>query len=105
MPATLRDDVLAAVDSRRLVALLRDMLRFRSFSTSPGELELAHWLAAELNARGFETAQPAVSADRVNTLAGLRGSGSRPSLMLNGHIDTNMPGLGWTHDPWGGDVQ
>src|SRR5436190_3888076 len=81
------------------------MLRFRSFSASPGELELARWLCSTLSARGFETAQLAVSVDRVNTLAWLRGSGSGPSLMLNGHIDTNMPGFGWTHDPWAADIE
>jgi acetylornithine deacetylase len=102
---TLRDQVLAAIDPDRLMTLLRDMLRFRSFSASPGELELARWLASELTARGFEVAQPPIGSDRVNTLAWLRGSGAGPSLMLNGHIDTNMLGLGWTRDPWGADVE
>jgi acetylornithine deacetylase len=97
-----RDRVLAAIDPERLITLLRDMLRFRSFSASPGELELARWLAGELTARAFEVAQPAIGTDRVNTLAWLRGSGAGPSLMLNGHIDTNMLGLGWLGSIRGG---
>ncbi|MBV9329108.1 MAG: M20/M25/M40 family metallo-hydrolase [Chloroflexi bacterium] len=62
-------------------------------------------MAEELHGRGFEVAQPPISGERVNTLAWLRGTGDGSSLMLNGHIDTNMPGLGWTRNPWSGDVE
>jgi acetylornithine deacetylase len=102
---TLRERVLASVNPQRLLDLLRQMLRFHSYSASPGELELARWLAHELRGRGLEVSQPGLAGDRVNTLAWLRGSGTGPSLMLNGHIDTNMPGLGWAHDPWAADVE
>jgi acetylornithine deacetylase len=101
----IRDEVLAAIDADRLLGLLREMLRFRSFSASAGELDLARWLAAELTQRGLEVSQQHITAERVNTLAWLRGSAAGPSLMLNGHIDTNMPGLGWTRDPWGADIE
>src|ERR1700730_4814523 len=32
------------------------------------------------------------------------GTGGGTSLMLNGHLDTNPAGEGWTKDPFGGDV-
>jgi acetylornithine deacetylase len=97
---------LGALEAERLIETLRTMLRFRSFSASPGELELAGWLAGELRGRGIDVEQREVPGGRLNTLGWLRGSGAaqRPSLMLNGHIDTNMAGLGWTRDPWGADV-
>ena len=100
-----RDRALAAVDLDRLLGLLRAMLRFRSFSASQGEAELARWLAGELRSRGLEVAQPPVPGERLNTLGWLRGAGGGPSLMLNGHIDTNMAGLGWSRDPWGAEVE
>lgn len=102
---SLRDEVLSAIEPERLIALLRDMLRHKSFSGSAGEIELSRWLAGELAGRGFEVAQRPINGERVNTLAWLRGAGDGQSLMLNGHIDTNMPGLGWTRDPWGADAE
>jgi len=99
-----RERVLASINPERLLAVLRQMLGFRSYSASPGELALARWLADLLRTRGFEVVQPVIDGNRVNTLAWLRGSADRPSLMLNGHIDTNMLGLGWTRDPWAGEI-
>src|SRR5258706_92674 len=34
----------------------------------------------------------------------MAGAGSGTSPMLNGHLDTNPAGEGWTKDPFGGDV-
>jgi acetylornithine deacetylase len=42
--------------------------------------------------------------ERLNTVAWLRGEGDGPSLVLNGHIVTNMAGEGWTKDPFGAEI-
>lgn len=99
-----REEVLAAVDPDRLVRLLQRMVQIQSYSNTPGEGELARWLGGELRARGLEVAHQQVAEGRLNTVAWSRGTGTGPSLMLNGHIDTNMAGLGWTRDPLGGEV-
>jgi len=81
------------------------MIRVRSYSGASGERELALWLATYLQQSCLEVSLQDVPVGRLNTVAWVRGSGGGPSLMLNGHIDTNMVGLGWTRDPWGGIVE
>ena len=102
--------VLGAVDDGRLTRLLQDMVRQKSYSNTPGEGALARWLGAYLTRLGLTVTHQEVAADRLNTIATLRGTAGGPApgrarFMLNGHIDTNMAGLGWTHDPWAGDVE
>jgi len=106
----LEQRVLAAVDEGRVTRLLQDMVRHKSYSNTPGEGTLARWLGEYLKRLGLAVTHQEVAADRLNTVATFRGAagGSAPRrgrLMLNGHIDTNMAGLGWTHDPWAGDLQ
>ncbi|MBV8425289.1 MAG: M20/M25/M40 family metallo-hydrolase, partial [Candidatus Eremiobacteraeota bacterium] len=100
----LEERVLRAVDETRLVRLLQDMVRHKSYSNSPGEGELAHWLAGYIRPHGLDVTHQNITAERLNTIAYLRGTGGGTSLMLNGHIDTNMVGMGWTRDPWGGEI-
>ncbi|WP_230993733.1 M20 family metallopeptidase [Streptomyces endocoffeicus] len=57
-----------------------------------------------MNALGMETHLVPADGHRVNAVGIWRGSGSGPSLMFNGHLDTNPVTEGWTRDPWGGDV-
>jgi acetylornithine deacetylase len=100
-----RERVLAAVDADRLVGHLQSMVQAQSYCNTPGESQLARSLLRELQERGLEASEHAVAQGRVQTLGWLRGEGGGPSLMLNGHIDTNMVGEGWTTDPFGGRLQ
>ncbi|MFY1634879.1 M20 family metallopeptidase [Solwaraspora sp. WMMB335] len=101
----LRERVLAAVDEDRLVQTLQRMVRQPSHPRTPGEGELALLLGDLLRGRGLEVELQELSPGRYNTLGWLRGGGGGRSLMLNGHIDTNPAGEGWTRDPFGGDVE
>jgi acetylornithine deacetylase len=47
----------------------------------------------------------AVDKDRFNVIGTLKGGGGGPSLMLNGHMDTVENLLGWTKDPYGGELE
>jgi acetylornithine deacetylase len=46
-----------------------------------------------------------VEPGRFNALGVMRGTGGGRSLMLNGHMDTNPVGVGWTVDPLAGLVR
>jgi acetylornithine deacetylase len=46
-----------------------------------------------------------VEPDRFNILGNLRGTDGGRSLMLNGHLDTVGPMLGWTKEPYGGVIE
>jgi acetylornithine deacetylase len=94
----------AAVDERELVALLQQMVRLRSYSAGGEEGRIARFMADYLGAMGLTTDLQEVEPGRVNCVGGWPGTGGGRSLMLNGHLDTNPAGEGWTRDPLGGDV-
>lgn len=93
-----------AVDSAELVSLLQQMARIRSYSAGGEEGTIAHFMKDYLGAMGLGVELQEVQPGRFNVISTLRGIGGGRSLMFNGHLDTNPAGEGWTHDPFGGDV-
>ena len=99
------DRVLAAVDDAADLRLLQEMIRMRSYSAGGEESALAKKLVADLHGLGLEARLQEVEPGRFNAIGTLKGTGGGRSLMLNGHIDTNPVGVGWTVDPFGGLVR
>ena len=93
-----------AVDTRELVSLLQQMVRIRSYSAGGEEGAIARFMRDYLAALGLEVELQEVEPNRFNCISRWRGEGGGMSLMLNGHLDTNPAGEGWTKDPFGGDV-
>lgn len=104
-PAAASDRVLAAVDDPADLALLQEMIRMRSYSAGGEESALARKLVADMQTLGLDARLQEVERGRFNAIGVLRGTGGGKSLMLNGHIDTNPVGVGWTVDPFGGLVR
>ena len=96
------DAAAAAVDDRALVALLQEMVRIRSYSAGGEEGTIARFMQSRLSALGLEVELQEVQPGRFNCISRWRGRGGGQSLMLNGHLDTNPAGEGWTKDPFGG---
>jgi succinyl-diaminopimelate desuccinylase len=76
----------------------------------PGEERpLAEYLAGELRRRGVEAHVLPVGGERTpqaNVFARVPGRGTRPPLVLCGHLDTVPPGEGaWTRDPYAPAVE
>ncbi|MDE3075872.1 MAG: M20/M25/M40 family metallo-hydrolase [Chloroflexota bacterium] len=94
-----------AVDVPQLLELARGLVRIKSYTGSAGEVDAAHYLAHQLRARDLAPQLQAVDEQRFNVLARAAGSGGGRSLMLNGHMDTNPVVLGWTRDPFAGEVE
>ena len=94
----------AAVDEPGLVALLSRMVRIRSYSAGGEEGRIARFMADELAALGLEVTLQEVQPARLNCVGRWPGTGGGLSLMLNGHLDTNPAGEGWTRDPLGGEM-
>jgi acetylornithine deacetylase len=80
------------------------MVRFKSYSNTPGELELARYMANGMRELGLEAELQPVEGERSNAIGCWRGVGGGKSLLFNGHMDTNPVTEGWTVDPWGGKV-
>lgn len=76
-----------------------------SSAASGVEKEVAYLLRDRLSAIGLNPELVGASAERPNVVARIDGAGSeRRSLILNGHMDTVMPGKLWTKDPWGAEI-
>src|SRR4051794_9189369 len=80
-----RRAVLEQIQADELVDLTRGLQQFRSFSGQ--EREAAEYYGAWLEAAGFEVRLPEAEPGRPNVVGILRGDGSGPSLMFNGHTD------------------
>src|SRR5258705_6697353 len=93
-----------AVDTHELVSLLQQMVRIRSYSAGGEEGTIARFMRDYLITLGLEVDLQEVQPNRFNCISRMPGAGGGTSLMLNGHLDTNPAGEGWTKDPFGGAV-
>ena len=101
---TNHDDLIRAIDERACLDFLARMVRFKSYSNTPGETELSRFMADQMNAIGLDADLQNVEEARYNAIGRLKGAGGGKSLLFNGHTDTNPTTEGWTVDPWGGII-
>ena len=99
-----KQKLIQSVDEQGSLEFLAEMIRFKSYSDSEGETELARFLASAMEGLGLETELQHVEKERYNAIGRLPGSGGGTSLLFNGHLDTNPATEGWTVDPWGGKI-
>lgn len=81
---------------------LAEMIRFKSYSGTAGEGELARFVVDAMQRLGLDAHLQDVETGRMNAIGVWRGTGGGKSLLFNGHLDTNPVTEGWTVDPWGG---
>lgn len=98
------EDLIRRVDERACLDFLSRMVRHASHTQTPGERELAGFMAESMRAIGMDAELAPVEEGRVNAIGRWRGAGGGKSLMFNGHVDTNPVTEGWTVDPYGGLV-
>lgn len=85
--------VLAELAKIDVVAICADLIKVQSHREHSGhETPCARHIKALLEREGIEANLKEVRDGRCNVIAALRGSGSGPVLMYNGHIDTVPPG-------------
>lgn len=99
-----RRQLIESLDVAASLDFLSAMVRFKSYSNTPRETELARFLAAAMEKVGLKADLQYVEAERYNAIGRLKGTGGGKSLLFNGHMDTNPATAGWTVDPWGGKV-
>ncbi len=95
-------DLVESVHAKGSLELLARMIRFKSYSGTPGESELAQFMVDAMKGLGLEASLQAVEPGRFNAIGRWRGTGGGKSLLFNGHLDTNPVTEGWSVDPWGG---
>lgn len=96
------EPLLQSLSAEASLDFLARMIRFKSYSGTPGESELARFMVDAMKQLGLEAALQEVAPGRFNAIGRWRGTGGGPSLLFNGHLDTNPVTEGWTVDPWGG---
>ena len=91
-----------AVDGPAALNFLAEMIRFKSYSGEPGEVDLARFMVDAMKKLGLEAGLSPVPKNRFNAIGTLKGTGGGKGLLFNGHMDTNPVTGNWTVDPWGG---
>lgn len=97
-------EIVDSVDVDASLDILRRMIRHKSYSDTPGEVELARFMHATMRDLGLDAALCPVEKGRFNAIGRLPGTGDGKSLIFNGHIDTNPVTGGWTVDPFAGHM-
>ncbi|MEQ9695999.1 acetylornithine deacetylase/succinyl-diaminopimelate desuccinylase family protein [Shimia sp. SDUM112013] len=116
MTGTSLDRLMDRLDGKRdaLIALTRDLIRIPTLNP-PGECyrDICVLLDKRLSASGFQTQLiRAIGAPgdsdrypRWNIVARREGKTAGECIHFNSHTDVVEVGLGWTKDPFGGEVQ
>jgi acetylornithine deacetylase len=81
------------IDESGTVELLKALIRINSVNPSlvkgaPGEAEITEYIAEFMREIGLATRVDEIAPGRPNVIGILKGSGSGPTLLLNGHTDT-----------------
>jgi acetylornithine deacetylase len=96
------EELQQSVHAKDSLQFLAQMIRFKSYSGTPGESELAGFMVDAMKGLGLDASLQEVAPGRFNAIGRWRGTGGGRSLLFNGHLDTNPVTEGWTVDPWGG---
>lgn len=92
------EKAVAAIDPDEVVALTTALCSIPSQAAD--ELEVAMVIAEALDVPGVDVHVEEVVVGRANVIATVEGTGERPPLVLNGHMDASIPEEGWSHDPY-----
>ena len=109
--------ILEWIDSQEnhLIQFLQELIRIPS-DNPPGDCyKIAQSIHSSLQSFGFmstallevdkESVEKAGMIRAANVLAAAPfGTGAGPHVALNAHGDVVAPGLGWTYDPYGGEI-
>jgi succinyl-diaminopimelate desuccinylase len=91
------------IDHDAAIRLLTECVRLPTVNPPGNEKLAADWLAAQLERQGFSPRVDDLGGHRANIVAVLHGTGEKPALVFNGHLDVVPVGdTPWTHDPFAG---
>jgi succinyl-diaminopimelate desuccinylase len=91
------------IDHDAAIHLLIECVQLPTINPPGNEKLAADWMAEQLERRGFSPRVDDLGDNRANITTVLRGTGEKPALVFNGHLDVVPVGdTPWTHDPFGG---
>lgn len=87
------------------LSTLQTILRFDTTNPPGNELPLAVYIERTLRGEGIETTLLPTGKERAQVIGRIRGTGARRPVILLAHMDVvGVDRAGWTHDPFGGEV-
>lgn len=90
---------------QRPAELLQNLLRFNTTNPPGNENECIRYIDSVLKDAGFETTLLSSTPNRPNLVTRLKGQGSAPPLLLQGHIDVvTTEKQAWRHPPFEGEI-
>jgi succinyl-diaminopimelate desuccinylase len=97
--------IAAAVRESEVIKFCQDLVRIETVNPPGNELEAAEYVASTLKKFGLNVELIKHDSTRASVLARLKGSGRKPALLYNGHLDTVPVGTEkWIHEPFSGEV-
>jgi succinyl-diaminopimelate desuccinylase len=91
------------IDHDAAVRLLTECVKLPTINPPGDEKLAADWLAEQLQHRGFNPRVDDLGGNRANVVTVLRGTGEKPALVFNGHLDVVPVGdTPWMYDPFAG---
>src|SRR6266511_52433 len=91
------------IDRDAAVRLLTECVKLATVNPPGNEKLAADWFAEQLEHMGFRPTVEDLGNNRANIVTVLKGTGERPALVFNGHLDVVPVGdAPWTYDPFGG---
>ncbi len=95
------DRLLSSIKETEVIQFCQELVRRKSVNPPGDELLIAEYVASTLGHFGLEVELVRHSPNRASVFARLKGSGGRPGLLYNGHLDTVPVGAQeWIHDPF-----
>ena len=90
---------------QRPAELLQKLIQFDTTNPPGNERECVLYINGLLQDAGIETTILAKEENRLNLIARIKGNGSAPPLLMQGHVDVvTTAGQQWEHDPFGGEL-
>ncbi|KAA3664048.1 MAG: M20/M25/M40 family metallo-hydrolase [Chloroflexi bacterium] len=90
---------------QRPAELLQKLIRFDTTNPPGNERACVQFIDGLLQDAGIETTILAKEDNRLNLIARLKGNGTAPPLLMQGHVDVvTTVGQQWQHDPFGGEL-
>ncbi|OYT56373.1 MAG: succinyl-diaminopimelate desuccinylase [Desulfurococcales archaeon ex4484_217_2] len=91
---------------KETISLTKELIKIDTTNPPGNELLAAEFLASWMEKHGYEVHIQEIEKNRGNVIGIIKGTGEKPALILNGHLDVVPAGRleEWSYDPFGAEV-